>query len=178
MPHFKTGWDPDLVLGRDAIGLLVAYRKALLNRLDGMRTSLPGVGLALYELSLRVSFATPPAHIHHIPGVLCHRRGSSEASLGWDAEGAREIVRKHLAKAGMGATCWNRIVHDLPDPAPLVSVIVPTRDRPELLERCADTVLSRTDYPAVVLLVVDNDSREPARTSPRASHAARLFRAE
>jgi GT2 family glycosyltransferase len=170
MPHFKTGWDPDLVLGRDAIGLLVAYRKALLKRLDGMRRSLPGVGLTLYELSLRASFATSPTHIHHIPAVLCHRRGSVEASFGWDAEGAREIVRKHLAVGGVRASVlpaplapsWNRIVYDLPDPPPLVSIIVPTRDRAELLERCADAVLSHTDYPVVELLVVDNDSREPA----------------
>jgi GT2 family glycosyltransferase len=40
-------------------------------------------------------------------------------------------------------------------------VIVPTRDRPELLARCAEGVLRRTDYPAIELIVADNDSREP-----------------
>jgi O-antigen biosynthesis protein len=170
MPHFKTGWDPDLALGRDAIGLLVAYRKALLERLGGMRSRSRGVALALYELSLRVAFAVSPLHIHHVPVVLCHRRGSSEASLGWDAEGAREIVRNHLAESGVSASVepaplapgWNRVVREVPDPAPLVSIIVPTRDRAELLRCCAEAVLSRTDYPAIELLVVDNDSREPA----------------
>ena len=49
----------------------------------------------------------------------------------------------------------------LPDPAPLVSLIVPTRDRAALLARCADGVLARTDYPAIEFIVVDNDSREP-----------------
>jgi GT2 family glycosyltransferase len=43
-----------------------------------------------------------------------------------------------------------------------VSIIVPTRDRAELLERCANSVLLHTDYPALELLIVDNDSREPA----------------
>ncbi len=47
---------------------------------------------------------------------------------------------------------------------PLVSVIVPTRDRAGLLAVCADAVLRRTDYPAVELIIVDNDSRE-ARTA-------------
>jgi GT2 family glycosyltransferase len=168
MPHFKTGWDPDLALGRDAIGLLVAYRKALLEQLGGMRSSLLGVALALYELSLQVAFTASPVHIKHVPAMLCHRRGVSEASLGWDAQGAREIVRKHLAESRVSASvvaaplapAWNRIVRDLPDPAPLVSVIVPTRDKSELLEGCVDAVLSRTNYSAVELLVVDNDSRE------------------
>jgi len=163
MPHFKTGWDPDLMLGRDAVGLLVAYRRSLLERLGGMRLPSP---LALYELSLRVGFAASPAHIHHVPAILCHRRGSSEASLSWDAEAARDIVRQHLADSGVAARvaaaplapAWNRVVRELPDPVPLVSVIVPTRDRADLLGRCAEAVLSRTDYPAIELLIVDNDS--------------------
>jgi GT2 family glycosyltransferase len=50
----------------------------------------------------------------------------------------------------------------LPDPAPLVSLIVPTRDRAALLARCAEGVLNRTDYPAIEFIVVDNDSREAA----------------
>jgi GT2 family glycosyltransferase len=170
MPRFKTGWDPDLALGRDAIGLLVAYRKALLDRLGGMRTSQPSVALSLYELSLRAAGATSPVHIRHVPAILCHRRGSSEASLRRDAEGARDIVRQNLAEDGVRASvlpaplapAWNRIVRDLPDPVPLVSVIVPTRDRADLLARVTDAVLNRTGYKALELLVVDNDSHEPA----------------
>ena len=169
-PRFKTGWDPDLVLGRDGIGLLVAYRKELVQKLCGMRTCAKGVALALYELSLRVAFIASSVHIHHIPAVLCHRRFSTAASLAWDAEGAREIVREHLVENGVSARVepaplapsWNRVARDLPDPAPLVSIIVPTRDRAELLKRCTDSVLFHTDYPALELLVVDNDSHEPA----------------
>jgi GT2 family glycosyltransferase len=50
--------------------------------------------------------------------------------------------------------------HPLPAP-PLVSLIVPTRDRAALLAACADGVLRRTGYPAIELIIVDNDSREP-----------------
>jgi GT2 family glycosyltransferase len=168
MPRFKTGWDPDLALGHDAIGLLVAYRKAMLQRLGGMRSADRDVALALYELSLRAGFAAFPGHIHHVPAVLCRRCGLSEASPAGNAQGAREIVRNHLAESGLSATvvaaplapAWNRIVRDVSAPAPLVSVIVPTRDKSDLLKRCVDAVLSRTDYPAVELLIVDSDSRE------------------
>jgi O-antigen biosynthesis protein len=170
MPRFKTGWDPDLALGCDAIGLLVAYRKALLDRLGGMRSRASSVAIALYDLSLRAASATYPNYIRHVPTILCHRLGSLEASLVCDAEETREIVRKHLSACGVSASVvpaplaprWNRVIRELPSPVPLVSVIVPIRDRPELLERCADAVLSRTDYPALELLVVDNDSRELA----------------
>jgi GT2 family glycosyltransferase len=53
------------------------------------------------------------------------------------------------------------VVWPLPDPAPLVSVIVPTRDRAGLLGAVAEGVLRRTDYPAIEFLVVDNGSEEP-----------------
>ena len=49
--------------------------------------------------------------------------------------------------------------HPLPSP-PLVSLVVPTRDRSALLAACANAVLHRTDYPAIELIIVDNDSRE------------------
>jgi GT2 family glycosyltransferase len=41
-------------------------------------------------------------------------------------------------------------------------VIIPTRDRGELLGPCVRGVLERTDYPAVEVLIVDNDSADPA----------------
>jgi GT2 family glycosyltransferase len=42
---------------------------------------------------------------------------------------------------------------------PLVSIIIPTRNRVELLRTCIDGVLA-TDYPRVEIIVVDNDSDE------------------
>lgn len=169
-PYFKTGWDPDLMLGRDAIGLLVAYRKTLLEDLGGMRLSVSGALLVLYDLSLRASLAISPGHIQHIPAVLCHRLVDAQTPFRWDAEGARQVVRKHLAERRIQADVlpaplapsFNRIVREVTEPAPLVSVIVPTRDRADLLERCADAVLRRTDYAAIELIIIDNGSQEEA----------------
>ena len=48
----------------------------------------------------------------------------------------------------------------LPDPAPLVSIIVPTRNRLSYLQACVEGV-GRTAYPAIELIVVDNESDEP-----------------
>jgi O-antigen biosynthesis protein len=172
MPWFKTAWDPDLALGRNAVGSLVAYRKALMQRIGGMRPGCRSLDLALYELSLRVGFAVSPVRIRHVPAVLCHRRSDSETSLGSNPEGAREIVRRHLAETGVSARVvaaplapgWNRVIRDVPEPAPLVSIIVPTRDRADLLVRCVEGLLNRTDYPAIEVLILDNDSKEPGTT--------------
>lgn len=171
-PWFKTGWDPDLALGRDAIGLPVAYRTTLLEAVGSMRIRDHNDTLWLYDLSLCAGFAASPAHIHHIPTILCHRLASTDPSRSWNAEGAREIVRTHLAKSGTRgevipaplAPAWNWIVRELPDP-PLVSIIVPTRDHADLLERCTNSLFRETDYPAIEILVADNDSHEPAATA-------------
>lgn len=170
MPRFKTGWDPELVLGRDPIGMLVAYRKDLLDEVGGM-ASLSSVDLALYELALRATSNARPGGIQHIPAVLCHR-GPAQASRPSDddEEEVKKTVRGWLASNGIDGEvvpaplkpAWNRIIRDVPEPLPVVSVIVPTRDRSDLLRRCADGVLFRTDYPALELIIIDNDSSEPA----------------
>jgi O-antigen biosynthesis protein len=170
-PYFKSGWDPDLALGRDAIGRIVVYRRRVLDQIKGLRPFADDADLALYDLSLRVAFATSPARIHHVPVVGCHRLANAPPR--WNAAGAREIVRQLLVDEGVGARVmpaplapmWNRLVHELPEPLPLASIIVPTRDQAQLLARCTDAVLSRTAYPNIELLIVDNDSQEPAAVS-------------
>ena len=47
------------------------------------------------------------------------------------------------------------------DQAPLVSIVMPTRNRPELLARSARAVLGRTDYELLELLIVDDGSAQP-----------------
>ncbi|WP_244937348.1 glycosyltransferase, partial [Methylobacterium crusticola] len=50
----------------------------------------------------------------------------------------------------------------LPDPPPRASLIVPTRDRVDLLRTCVESLVARTDWPDLEIVVCDNDSREPA----------------
>ena len=55
-----------------------------------------------------------------------------------------------------------RLRYRVPDPSPLVSVIVPTRDRAELLATCVRSLLSRSLYPSLEVIIVDNGSIEEA----------------
>ncbi len=43
---------------------------------------------------------------------------------------------------------------------PLVSIVIPTRDKPDLLRTCIDSIRAKTDYPNYEILVVNNDSKE------------------
>ncbi len=174
-PYFKTDWNPELLLTQNMVSHLGVYRKALVDQLGGLRVGFEGS--QDYDLALRVSEATTPDRIRHIPAILYHWRQNagvasfSESALERCADAARRAVTEHLVRTGEPAAtvesqpdlpAWLYVRRPLPDPAPLVSVIVPTRDRANLLAACARGVLQETDYPAIELIIVDNGSVEPA----------------
>ena len=173
-PYFKPDFDPDLLLGQNIVSHFGAYRRDLLERIGGFREGFEGS--QDHDLVLRASALAGAASIRHIPAVLYHwRQGAGSASFS-DTQRARCIaasqtaIRDHLAERGWqgevvaapAAPMHTRVVWPVPEPAPLVSVIVPTRDRAGLLDRCLDGVLHRTDYPSIEVLVADNGSTEPA----------------
>jgi GT2 family glycosyltransferase len=175
-PWFKPGWDPDLLLAQDYISDLTVLRRELVEAVGLLR---PGFeGAELHDLALRATAATTPDRIYHVPAILYHKRNESQeihsqASLRvlYGISGSRRAVRDHLDSRGDKDAVLQpapqipsaiRVVWPLPEPPPLVSVIIPTRDRGDLLVRCVDGVLHRTDYCNLELLIVDNGSIEPA----------------
>ncbi|TXN20443.1 glycosyltransferase family 2 protein, partial [Methylobacterium sp. WL9] len=73
------------------------------------------------------------------------------------------------AAAARGPRGFNRLVRPLREP-PLVSVVIPTRDRAELVATVLDGLFAATDYPRLDVIVVDNDSREPQTAALFARH--------
>ena len=129
-PWFKPGWDPDLLAVLDFLGPACAWRRS---RLDRSRLERSGAAPFLADPGI---LALDSARVRHVAAVLFHRRDKPASS--------RAVTRIH---------------HGVPNPEPLVSVIVPTRDRAGLLRNCVDGVLNRTAYRNIELLIVDNDSR-------------------
>ncbi len=84
-------------------------------------------------------------------------------------EAARRAIAEHCKRRDMPGTVLpcpenkesHRFIHALPAPAPLVSLIIPTRDRLELLKRCVGSIRAKTDYSPFEIVVVDNGSVEP-----------------
>jgi GT2 family glycosyltransferase len=46
--------------------------------------------------------------------------------------------------------------------APQIDIIIPTRNRVDLLERCVNSIVQQTTYPNFSITIVDNDSDDPA----------------
>jgi GT2 family glycosyltransferase len=152
-----AGFTPVRMLQLDLDEPLPAIRPGL--SADGTRYRLATVLVRLHrrpigtaELELGADVCTPA---DLAAGVWRALGPAINAHL--EADGLPRIG--HLDVTGLGtAPCASWI--DVPDP-PLVSVVVPTRDRPERIVRCLDTILA-SSYPRLEILVVDNAPSSPA----------------
>ena len=169
-PVFKPEWSPDLFYAQNYISHLSVLRTALVRKIGGLRKGFEGS--QDYDLVLRLVEQTPPDRIRHIPHVLYHWR-SIPGSVALNPnqkqyahENARRALREHFERLGKkvevtpGFRDYHRVVHPLPDPAPLVSLIIGTRDKVRLLRGICRGILQQTDYPNWELIIVDNQSSE------------------
>jgi GT2 family glycosyltransferase len=126
---------------------------------------------ACHALWLRLFERDAQRAVVHVPHVLLHRTAelprapvvpppASEPQLrALDAHLLRMNVPANTTAAPEGGA-WVR--YAVSDPAPLVSIIIPTRNGLHLLHRCVETLLTRTVYRPFELLIVDNGSDDPA----------------
>lgn len=170
-PHFKPDWNPDLLTSQNYLSHLVVYRTADARAVGGFRPGLEGS--QDWDLALRITERTRAEDIAHIPRVLYHWRaieGSTALHSGektYHVEAARRALAEHFQRRGRSVTLqpvrgdhW-RVRHALPAALPLVSLVIPTRNRRDLLELCVGSLFARTTYPRYEIVVADNDSDDP-----------------
>lgn len=174
-PYFKCDLNPELLLAHNMVCHLAVYRTQTLRQVGGLREGYEGA--QDYDLVLRVIDRVGAANVIHIPRVLYHWRiGEGSTAMSSDEKpyailAARKAIGDHLARQGTpgrvvdapDAPGMNRVIFDLPAALPKVTIVIPTRDRVDLLRMCVDSVLAKTTYPKFDLLVIDNGSVE-ART--------------
>ena len=171
-PYFKPDWNPDLFLAQNLVSHLCVCRTARLRELGGFDPEYNGA--QDWDLTMRIAERVPAAHIRHIPSILYHWRavpGSTALAMSeksYVSAAHHRALAVHFGRRGerveilpVAGHCW-RIRYPLPEPAPLVSVIIPTRDRVALLRRCIASLRDCTVYPRLELVVIDNRSVAPA----------------
>src|SRR5260370_17613003 len=173
LPYFKTDWNIDLLLGHNMISHLGVSRRALLERVGGFREGFEGS--QDYDVALRCADATILGRICHIPSVLYHWRRNygatsfSEGKMTGCSDAALRAITDHLDRLNEAGKVephpilpqCSRVIRAVPHPSPLVSLIVPTRDRSALPAMCVNGLLNKTDYRELEVLIVDNASELP-----------------
>jgi GT2 family glycosyltransferase len=170
-PAFKPDWSPELLRNQNYIAHLTVLRRDRVLALGGFRSGLEGS--QDHDLVLRYVEGLDSRSIHHLPEILYHWRWiPSSTSAGLEAKPYAAVagaaaVRESLARAGITAEVavgehpgTYRVTRQIPEPSPLVSIIIPTRDGGPVLRRCVESVLERTTHPSIELLLVDNDSKD------------------
>lgn len=164
-PQFKPAWNPELLYADPHYSHCWLIRSDLAQKV-ACDLDAAGDGLSLYALVLEATAACRPEQIVHIPEVLYHRADRPGEKRG-DAETAATLER-FLARRGPGVAVrvrpggGHRVHWPLAAPLPLVSLIIPTRDRGEMLRRCLDSLQDHAaDSPPTEVLLIDNGSSEP-----------------
>lgn len=169
-PFCKPDWSPDLLLSCNYITHLLVVRTSLLRAVGGLRPELDGA--QDYDLLLRLTERTD--RVAHVPAPLYSWRKSPQstaADIGAKPQAhvaSRRALDEALLRRGIDGhreagidPTWHRVRHRI-TARPEVTVIIPTRDRLDLLAPCIDLLREQVGHQPLEILVVDNESRDPA----------------
>lgn len=131
LPLFKPCWSPTLHAFQSCVGRGVCFRASLLDDVEGWRSANPE------ELVRRLLARIAANRVGVLRRPLIH--------LGAPVEPP--------PRPSIDAACRND--------AARVTIIVPTRDRVDLLAPCLDSILKKTTHGRIDILVIDNDSADP-----------------
>ncbi|MGB1010078.1 MAG: glycosyltransferase family 2 protein, partial [Thiolinea sp.] len=144
-PEFKSDWNPDLFIQHDYIGpaffLLSDWVKQAFDSLPEGKVVDQFVWRGLLAQYAEDAIRSDKKIIH-VPKVLYHRRQSEDL-------GVLSVF-----------SSVKRPVFPLPGVFPKVSLIIPTRDRLDILKPCVDSILQKTTYPDYEIIIVDNQSQD------------------
>ncbi len=169
-PHFKPDFSPEYFFSVNYLCHFTVIRGELLRKIGGFRNGFDGA--QDFDLLLRAT--ENGERVVHIPKVLYHWRksetstaSSSAAKPAASAAGLRALAES-LSRRGIDATAEHgpypttyRVRRAIAG-QPLVSILLPFRDKPNLLATCVKSILDKTDYPRFEILGIDNGSIEPA----------------
>lgn len=167
MPHFKPDWSPDTMMSTMYVCHVSCIRRNLLIELGGLRSEYDGC--QDWDLILRLTEKTQ--RICHIPKVLYHWRiipGSVAAALTekpYVLDASVRARKEALKRRKLDATIegvpnhlgyFTVNYHAKNDP--LVSIVIPTRDNHAVLERCVTSIIQKSTYRNLEIVVIDNGS--------------------
>ncbi len=159
LPWFKPDWDRFLFASQGyAVGMLAGYVPA------DMCSNAKTVEALMIEMVTSAN-----GDIGHIDHILYHQ---TSANAHGQAPICHEAFREALNASsfsevfkgkvqGSAKVNWiNRFAWDEDQPLPKVSIIIPTKDKVDLLKVAVSSLMEITSYPDFEILVVDNNSTD------------------
>jgi GT2 family glycosyltransferase len=159
-PHFKSDFNYELFLSYNMLNRLVVYKTDVAKEVGGFDLKLEDSHD--YDLSFKFFEKIGFAGIYHIPRVLYHQRSSLSVK-----KSDTLVISNHLKRIGVEASVtkitqhYHRVKFVLPKNPPLVSIIIPTKDKLDLLAKCIDSIEKNHQfYPNYEIIIINNNSVE------------------
>lgn len=172
LPFFKPDWSPSLAQRQGYVGHLICVRRSVALACGGFR---PGYeGSQDHDLLLRAS--RHARRIGHVPLILYHWREHERSTAArpdskpYAHDAGRRAIADHLAtvygerfeRVDDGEHLFTYVPRFRMPPRCRVSIIIPTRDKVDLLKACIDSIQARSMWQDYEIIVCDNGSVEAA----------------
>jgi len=159
-PYFKPDFAPDSLLSQNYLNHLSVIEKEMVLNIGGYHSDDVDYDLILRLSELQCEFV-------HVPKVLYHKCRMDKDSDCVTQERANKGLRalqKAVARRGIKAEILKgerrdtyRVKYEIKG-EPLVSIVVPFKDKPELLTMCIESVIGKSTYCNFELIGVSNNS--------------------
>lgn len=153
---FKPAFNRHLLRATDYVGALLAVRTDAFLAAGGLHGGLGPVTLHEFHLRLLEPLAAPQTL--HIPRIAFSAPEPAPVDPRLSAEAVESVLGTEVDVLD-GHRLRPRV--PVPKTPPLVSFIIPTRDRADLLGVALRTLIEGTAYRAFEIVIVDNGSVEP-----------------
>ena len=193
-PQFKGGWSPEMALTHNYTHHLTVIRRRIVEQAGRLRPEFNGA--QDIDLFLRCWELIKPEDVIHVPFIGYHWRAHAESTAtrgdqkGYLFEAARKGIAEAVQRRGLRAEPilpgfaknYALCLHQLKWDAAIlrenpVTIVIPSKNRADLLRPCLDSVARTTPRESVRIIVVDDNSDDaetlsylkalPARTDLR-----------
>lgn len=157
-PRFLPDWNPDLQLSTAYVNTGVLLGPQVIEKLS--TTNIDTIAQLVFNASLSSNRSGNTSAVQHIPYTLVHAERSDHREHG------DLLSMSHVANSQSNATAsfskHQNINHVMwrAEEAPLVSLVIPTKNAWQLVKACIDSIIEKTRYKHYEILLIDNGSDE------------------
>lgn len=167
--HFKPDFSPDTLRSNNYITHFSVFRKKLLDEVGMFRSEYDGS--QDYDMILRLTEKSKL--ISHIQKPLYYWRSHPDSVAGSiDAKpyaliSGKKAIESHLKRLNLNGIveyaednhAYYRVKYNIYDD-PLVSILIPNKDHIEDLERCINSIIKRSTYKNIDIIIIENNSED------------------
>ncbi len=167
-PFFKPDWSPDLLLSTNYVPHFAVYRKQIVDEVGGLRSECDfsqdhDLALRVTERTDRIGHVALPLYTWRmVPGSAALEPEAKPKSIEAAKRALADAMQRRGSEAEIVAGPFSntyRVCYRIRG-QPLVSIIIPTRDRVNLLRSCIAKIDKKSTYSNYEILIVDNESSD------------------